>query len=125
MQATRPGLSASELQLLNFPQPTFQSGGSQGTIASIPPVDEIHFYPVYRTFCFNRGIKGGPPSCDIQDRPVELHRLHAEVLKAGGYLKVSFFYCLGISICMPLSGSRKRCLGHYWRSNSFDSVPRN
>lgn len=49
-----------------------------------PPVDQIKFQTAYRTFCSQKAIQHDKRLMEIDHRPVDLYRLHYEVMREGG-----------------------------------------
>jgi hypothetical protein len=53
------------------------------------PLDKAQFEGTYKSFCLKRPVKMDPRAASIDNRPVDLHRLHVEVMKEGGQTNVS------------------------------------
>jgi len=53
------------------------------------PLDKAHFELRYKSFCMKKPVKMDPRAATIDNRPVDLYRLHVEVMKEGGQTNVS------------------------------------
>lgn len=53
------------------------------------PLEKAQFEATYKSFCMKRPLKMDPRAAIIDNRPVDLYRLHAEVMKEGGQTNVS------------------------------------
>jgi len=56
------------------------------------PLDKPRFMATYRSFCLKKPLKVDLRTLIIENRQIDLHRLHFEVMKEGGQTNVS--YCL-------------------------------
>jgi len=65
------------------------AGNNGGNIPHPTPLDKPHFELTYKGFCMKRPVKMDPRAANIDNRPVDLHRLHVEVMKEGGQANVS------------------------------------
>ena len=74
----------------NQPGPsTPQGAGAGGNMPHPAPLEKALFEATYKSFCMKRPLKMDPRAAIIDNRPVDLYRLHAEVMKEGGQTNVS------------------------------------
>lgn len=52
-------------------------------------MSDVDFHKHFSTFCTREGLRVDPRILDVDNRRVELHRLHQEVYVAGGHDAVS------------------------------------
>ncbi|KAG2017935.1 hypothetical protein CC2G_007395 [Coprinopsis cinerea AmutBmut pab1-1] len=92
----------------NGPGPGMQQGGPSGIasqagpiglgdmqnvtgiaqlVANIPPMDRLKFEQTYRNFCQKKNINPSMQT-QIENKPIDLHLLHASVMHEGGAAKV-------------------------------------
>lgn len=69
--------------------PSTPQGAGVGNMSHPMPLDKTHFEATYKSFCLKRPVKMDPRGVLIENRPVDLHRLHVEVMKEGGHANVS------------------------------------
>jgi hypothetical protein len=70
-----------------FPQ---QLNATATSGAVVPPLDRNRFNGSYRHFCQTKKLKLDNRMLSIQNRPIDLHSLHVEVMNAGGHHRVWF-----------------------------------
>ncbi|KAJ3509059.1 hypothetical protein NLJ89_g5424 [Agrocybe chaxingu] len=69
-------------------QPTMTGGNPMQNTFGIMPLDKHKFDPMFRTFCNRRNVKPDNRLLSIENRPVDLHALHVQVMQEGGINKV-------------------------------------
>jgi len=84
-QPNQIGVSNAQQGAKGFLSNSFQPNG-------MPiPLDKTRFDSLFKGFCAKSNLKPDPRLLNLDNRPVELHRLHVEVMKEGGFAKVSRF----------------------------------
>lgn len=78
----------------NQPVPSTQGAGAGNSGGNMPhpiphPLDKAQFEATYKSFCVKRPVKMDPRAASIDNRPVDLYRLHVEVMNEGGQTNVS------------------------------------
>jgi len=54
-----------------------------------PPLDKPRFEPAYKRYCNVRGLHPEARLLSVDNRPIDLHSLHVQVMSEGGAAKVS------------------------------------
>ncbi|KAF8905010.1 hypothetical protein CPB84DRAFT_1845101 [Gymnopilus junonius] len=62
--------------------------GNGPNLGMIPPLEKTRFEMMFKNWCIKRNLKLNERLLSIDSRPVEIYRLHVEVLKEGGFNKV-------------------------------------
>lgn len=108
MVPQRPGSTSNQLPAQISPNLSNQSTGNQFPASQTPnlalaqfslppPLDKARFQESYTAFCNNRSIKYDEQLMSVDNRPVDLHALHCNVLSEGGATKaclIVFLYIL-------------------------------
>lgn len=139
----RPGSTSHQVlsgQLPNQTTPNQFSGGQFGSSAMPngqnanqmvpPPLDKAKFEESYAAFCSTRPIVRDERAMQIDNRPIDLHSLHANVLTEGGAEKVSVGRHAGIrntlmKLFRLLKGKCGPLLVLAWDSFNFQVHPQN
>ena len=97
-QTQQPPPPQQPQQLQNGPgsgpsqqQQTMQGGNPAGLSAPSAPtlaLDKAQFERYITVFCSKRGVKIDPRVLGTENRPLDLHALHVQVLQEGGFAKV-------------------------------------
>ena len=78
--------------------PPAPQGPANGPHPGMPiPLDKPRFMATYRSYCMKKPLKMDARTLTIENRQVDLHRLHVEVMKEGGQTNVSYYFLSNLS----------------------------
>jgi hypothetical protein len=89
-QQVMPGRGNGNQPSPNLPSQFAQLNATANGGAVVPPLDRTRFNGSYRHFCQTKKLKLDNRLLTIQNRPIDLHSLHVEIMNAGGQQRVRF-----------------------------------
>jgi hypothetical protein len=94
-----PGQNTGQMSPNALSQSSFQITGQakaqlrnehnfHSSFMQIPPLEKARFDSAYKSYCTNKGVLHDPRLMSVDDRPIDLHSLHVQVMSEGGGAKV-------------------------------------
>lgn len=98
------------------------NGQNMGQLTLPPPLEKGKFDESFAAFCSSRPTPRDERLRLIDNRPVDLHKLHFHVMREGGAPKVPFSFELSLFCADSWAGHAKRFVACYWRTPRLYSI---